>query len=162
MILLAYGPNYFARDKKIRELIDAKRIQYPDVFYAVYQGDDPEVNERVWSGVAETGLFSSGKRIIVVHNALVCAKQNEELWKQSMTRATHDDVLCILLEKGTKENKKWEKEITAGAEYKAQFFKPYTQKDACIVLRTLAEECKTTIDVNTAMYIYQTAGEDMY
>lgn len=162
MILLLYGPNEYAREQKVRELIISKRAQYPHAPYSSFLGDDEMVCERMELFVFESGLFSGGKKIALVRNPAACVKQNEDLWKRICMRSQNDEVLLIFSQQTSVKSSSRECEWTAGAEYKAQFFQEYTDIDAIRILLDEAQKLSCSLDRAAAMKIYSYASKDMF
>ncbi|MFA7201774.1 MAG: hypothetical protein WC099_02170 [Candidatus Paceibacterota bacterium] len=153
MILLLYGPNIYARDKKAHELINAAQKKYPNASFETLFGDDEGSIYVAHQFLLERGLFSGGKKILYVRHASVFSQA--ELWVHARTMATQDDTLCILSEDWhTRNHTKEEASLLDGIDHTAQYFAPYTSSQAASLICSSAKTNGVYIDSVTATYLY--------
>lgn len=162
MIIFLYGPNEYGRSQKAQELVDSKRAQYPDAPYKLFWGDDEKACENIESFVFESGLFSEGKKIALVSNPAACVSHKEDLWKRICARAQKDDILFILSQHATSRNAPKIFELVEGVQYKAQFFKEYTDAEAIKVILEKAQRLHCLLDRTAAARIYAYAAKNMF
>ncbi|MCL5012207.1 MAG: hypothetical protein M1320_02160 [Patescibacteria group bacterium] len=161
MVILLYGPNAYARDKKERELIDAARQKYPDALYAVFDMEDEASAQNAYNFLFDTGLFAQGKKIIRLSH--INSISDISLINRMLQRAQSKDVLCMVHESWPKKELTIaQKKIFLDVTYSDQFFPHYSSTQATKELLYIAHGEGVVLDTSAVARVYVFAGNDMY
>ena len=161
MVILLYGSNAYARDKKERELTRAAQQKYPDVLCAAFDMEDEPSVLNAYNFLFDTGLFAQGKKIIRLSH--IHSAPDISLVNRMLQRACDKDILCIVRESwAKKELTAAQKKIFSDVVHTGQFFLPYNSAQATKELLEIARGKGVVLDASVAVRLYAHAGNDMY